>query len=941
MDANGTHYQLLLGRDDWGNCTVAGARLVDVWSASPPHETDAGLMWQPAQNELTLQAQLFKFETGEEVAPAFERRRGAARDRYGNWYWIDDDGRRILVNSEGTGNTTDFWPDAAALCVRENVAGSFQPRATLPSAPLTLSGLTVTKDHYLVVGTLEPGGLLIFDLHAGGAPQQLLWPADVEFQPFDMAARPQGGVWILDRAHKRYWAIDRRFNVLDISAPLSPPSSTATDAEDFRPRAGQTNAQTEQPCTPLQPITAEMSAPLTLNDPVAIEALPDGSVLLLDYKAGERFSLIHHYRNAAELGRAVSTDAMQVLIEHNERSGFRLVGYDMAFVPEHKTNDTLVPARLFVVDPKGEQSFAFNLTWQQGQPADAGQLVLDPVPAYLPMRLFGHKGLSAADADVYYDFADRWIPLVEQRRPRYVAEATLETPLDRLHVFDGQEPDCVWHRLLLDACIPPETQIEVWSRATNDLTELATARWTKEPRFYLRGDGSELPFTSSQRRTSAERAQGRAAGSGTWELLFQSARGRFLQLRLQLAGSERNTPRLRALRAYYPRFSYLARYLPAVYREDDQSASFLDRFLANLEGLYTTLEDKIAAVQMLFDVRSAPTDVLDWLASWFGVALDPAWDERKRRLFIKHALLFFQYRGTMHGLELALHLALDNCVDESAFDEPAPTAAATSDTRPRTFRLVERFRTRSAPAILFGDTSAQPVAPITENVVSAGKLSSAIALPQAGISKTLFSDGQFTVKNPGGEASAEWQQAALAQFGFVPAASVRDTQTWHEFLARRYGRIGALNDAYGTNWTTFDDVPLPERVPAASAQLADWYQFESIVLAMQRTAHQFTVLLPVFSTDTFDSTAQQQQKELTTRIVALEKPAHTVFDVKFFWAMFRLGEVRLGDDTLLDYGSRAPGLLPPMVLGQEHLAESYLAPGHPQDVRERQVVGRG
>lgn len=63
--------------------------------------------------------------------------------------------------------------------------------------------------------------------------------------------------------------------------------------------------------------------------------------------------------------------------------------------------------------------------------------------------------------------------------------------------------------------------------------------------------------------------------------------------------------------------------------------------------------------------------------------------------------------------------------------------------------------------------------------------------------------------------------------------------------------------------------------------------------------------------------------------------------MKFFWAMFRLGEVRLGDDTLLDYGSRAPGLLPPMVLGQEHLAESYLAPGHPQDVRERQVVGRG
>jgi hypothetical protein len=30
----------------------------------------------------------------------------------------------------------------------------------------------------------------------------------------------------------------------------------------------------------------------------------------------------------------------------------------------------------------------------------------------------------------------------------------------------------------------------------------------------------------------------------------------------------------------------------------------------------------------------------------------------------------------------------------------------------------------------------------------------------------------------------------------------------------------------------------------------------------------------------------------------------------------------------------------PMTLGQSHLAESYLAPGHPFDVRERLVLGR-
>src|SRR5207302_3818905 len=133
------------------------------------------------------------------------------------------------------------------------------------------------------------------------------------------------------------------------------------------------------------------------------------------------------------------------------------------------------------------------------------------------------------------------------------------------------------------------------SRAANTESELVNTRWQPEPDPYPRGDGSELPFLTGS--TESDR--------GTWELLFQRARGRFLQLKIELSGNTRNSPHLRALRAYYPRFSYLQRYLPAAYRGDAQSASFLDRFLANLEGLYTTLEDRLDAVAALFDPRSA------------------------------------------------------------------------------------------------------------------------------------------------------------------------------------------------------------------------------------------------------------------------------------------------------------------------------------------------
>src|SRR5262249_25664846 len=153
------------------------------------------------------------------------------------------------------------------------------------------------------------------------------------------------------------------------------------------------------------------------------------------------------------------------------------------------------------------------------------------------------------------------------------------------------------------------------------------------------------------------------------------------QLRLRLMGNGRTTPRLRALRVYYPRFSYLEHYLPAVYRDDNESASFVERFLANLEGFYTALEDKIAAVQLLFDVRSAPPEALAWLAHWFGIALDPVWDDTRRRLLLKYAMTFFQYRGTIPGLQMALRLALDACVDETLFTDLSTQGRRTSPIR--------------------------------------------------------------------------------------------------------------------------------------------------------------------------------------------------------------------------------------------------------------------
>jgi phage tail-like protein len=908
VDANGTRFHLLLGKNDWlsrpGACGAA-ASTSPVSAGGLP----AGITWNDERREIMLTPLPFEFSPApSDRAPTLDDRRGAARDRFGNWYWIDISTATILVRSVGSRVTSLFWKASeSATCVREAGRGAFAPVSAAPAAtPLGLRGLAVTDDHYLVAGVVEPAGVLVFDLHAGGPPLQYCWPppADVLFAPFDLAPRAGGGVWILDRDHARVWVVDEHFDVVRRLPATAPP------AEFFQPVNGTRHDAAPGGFATIQPGDA-WPVPAHL---IAIEALPGGALLLMDRPPAASFSTIYYY---------ATIDTAPVALP---LARWTLLGHDLAFAPPDTAGPAAHLGRVYVVAPDGNQSVAFTLARDQ-----TGTLTLDRLPQYLPMRLFEGKGLVAAGGQVYYDFDRAWIPLVDQKRPRHMQEGTL-----RVDALDGYDPDCVWHRLLLDASIPPETSLDIWSRAANSCDQLASTNWHREPAPYRRGSGSELPWVPS----------GSGDGVGTWELLFQHAVGRYLDLRLELRGNGRATPRLRAMRVYYPRFSYLTRYLPGVYREEPASASFLDRFLANLEGLLTPIEDRVAAAQVLFDIRSAPPDTLDWLASWLGLVLDPLWSDDKRRALIAHAMVFYQYRGTMRGLQMALALSLFDCTPAELFTDTASRRSPASR-----IRLVERFRTREAPGVVFGD----PTELEGPRLVARESLWN----PKAGRSilhqrfrDFLVANGivvpvneEFSLTRPADASRAAlWVRFSQETLGFIPAIAAVAPASWQQFLARRYHGVASFNEVYGRTGhgaiRTFDVVPVPTAVPPDGGPLVDWYDYETIVVSMEAAAHQFTVLLPVQASAQADSAEHRRQLEIATRIVALEKPAHTTFEVRFFWSLFRVGEVRLGYDTVIGLGSRSPDLLTAMVLDSGHLAASYLAPSHPQDVPDREVLGR-
>jgi phage tail-like protein len=1009
MDANGTRYHLIQGWPDWRRFTVNAVDGPAVTQRCEPDGEDTDVVWDCASSSVTLRPEVFRFLTAPgDRPPSLDDRRGAGCDPYGNWYWIAGNGgaygHEIRVQSSGSGTSTHYWAAEDELERQHPVRyGDFGPaEEPAPVRPLSLAGLAVTQDAYLVVGvTASKGassGLLVFDLLTGGPPggrrlppngtpylpdelpsppDWISFPAEFEFTPFDMAPRPGGGVFVLDKDHGRVWLFDRTMNLETANQMLRTLEDGATD--DFAPVSG--SAAPRRPVTIPSGISVDAAVVLGLTEPVAIEALPDDSFFVLDRDPAATDSLIYHFVKGQAVGAPLSTGVMRGHIA-GDLSARLLVGHDIAFAPVNPgswtaSSDGLVlRGTLAVASGEGNQVFEFDVYErmaagiQTGDASEVGALTYEPLPVYLPMRLFGGKAIVGMGDKIYYNFdgaagdptGERWLPLIQQHRPRFIVRATLFSPAPAFSgggepsfangaqgTLDGKEPDCVWHRLFIDGCIPPGTSVRVKSRAANDPQALALAAWQDEPGFYRRPEGSELPYATLE------------VGFDTFELLFQAAKGQYLQLALTLEGTGQATPRLRSLRAYYGRFSYLVHYMPGIYRDqvaafgdsgnggandgvDRAALTFLDRFLALFEGVFTNIEDKIAAAQALLDPRSAPPGALDWLASWFGVAFDPQWDEVRRRLFIRYAMTFFGQRGTLNGLLMALQLGFGKCVNDALFTRPLVEQEAVS-----AVRIVEQFRTRQTPAVVLGDpTESEGLRMVTvdpsvrwQPEQGASQLQDRYSTYRQENGLTGVLPSRFRPIRPAGpaEGGSAWEAFCVEVLGFVPAfddafalhSSQTELQLWQDFLARRYGSIETLNNRYGLTglspatrrFGAFAGIPLLDELPADGAQLFDWYAFYSVVPAMHRAAHHFVVLLPAPGGG--DLTQEvASQTDLARRIVALEKPAHTTFAIRFYWAMFRLGEARLAIDTLIDLGGRSPQFMQPLVLGQGYLAEGFL-----------------
>jgi len=869
MDVNGTRFHLLLGESDWAGCAE-----VDEDGSAGPAGSFENVHWDREIGAVSLRPILSLFRPPRPVDRHDPGdRRGAAADRFGNWYWISRDERTIQWSPSG-GRSRLFWDERPP---ESRADDGFGPVVRPPLPDRRLAGLAITEHHYLVVGDVGGRRLLLFDLHAGGPPLELGFPAAIDFTPFDLCAAPGGGLWILDREHHAYWGLDRYFQMVTTAGQLV--TIEPADAAEFRPAGGSAVVRPSR--------SFPTGFPVDATDPVSIEGLPDGSVLILDRRPADRASTVVRYRLADRIGASTPLAAdVPVEIGGGRRiDRLDLSAYDIAYVDD-ETVGTGGRGRLYAAGDDGAQVVGFDLAYS------ALDLTLDLRIEHLPMHAFGGRAIGVSPSaagpgqGVWYDLVPgrldddlhvRWAPLQVLDQPRHVREATLRllapgSPLARGLAFDSRIHDCVWHRLFLDGCLPPGTSLSVRSRAANELAELPSTPFSVDPSPYLRPAGAELPFYEPFVRDT-EAGAAAPAGLGTWETLFQGARGRFLEVELTLTGDGRATPWIRAARLYYPRFSYVDRYLPGVYQDDTASAGFTERLLANAEGFNSEIEGKIAFASRLFDPRTAPPETLDWLAGWVGLLVDPMWariqarrtdtDGRRpdplhvhrrmtwdrpaadrRRLFIRFARKLYERRGTLTGIRFALTLLLDPCLEET----------------------LDAFRA--------GATRLDPA--LRDEL------------------------RRYGLRYPDPSTREDQLEDLLHDYVLAPGRPSK-VRLVERFQARD-GRAIAVGDV----------------TPEAQVR-------EDSIAA---TAHRFKVLVP--------ERLRPEEAAMVERIVTLEKPAHTSFEVHRYYDDFRVGEARLGTDSVVGEGGRFVAT----VLDGQYLATGYLASAPPMHTLERVIADR-
>ncbi len=614
MDANGLKFWLLADQTHWHLPGEPPALEYDMRRRS--------LRLARQRRDLNLNEDRAAAETRLETVPQ-------ARDEHGNLAWWDENWHRILARG------VDETPQ---------IIYSFSQEVELTDMALGHDGVL-----YMAV----EGAVIMHD-------RRQRWSDAVveaeDFQAWRLTPSPGGGCWVLDRANRKLARLTGR--------PLS--------ERAFKPYTPETVRPCEENADPPRLLVMDTVSWPPQESPLALACSLDGRLVCLSWVDGGE-AVLRLVRQRLELGPPLTL------------RGTRLP-YSLAWVAGGLIA-VLVCGETSEETPPGAESEA------RVYQVKAGLVAQFPSGDVYPLKRDYNFGpfVHGLDYPPHYPAMTTTHTLHRLSFPLFTRQGRVYNtgPPGQL---DSGEVDTVWHRLYVEASIPAGCALRVWLAADNDLKDPMkdeTLHWF-EHRFgerYRQGAPGDVPVGSWVPQSSELPhhpgllpCTGEAGRKGLFTVLIQrsglkvrSLRGRYLLVRVELDGPGNATPELFAVRAYAARFSYVDHYLPGLYREQtfapeaDETgratpADFLERYIGNIEGLLTSIEDAVARSDLLTRPQTAPPEALQWLSGWIGFQLEPGWSESQQRRFLENAAELYAWHGTLRGLNLALEIATDGGV---------------------------------------------------------------------------------------------------------------------------------------------------------------------------------------------------------------------------------------------------------------------------------------
>lgn len=531
-----------------------------------------------------------------------------------------------------------------------------------------------------------------------------------DFGAWRVAPEPSGGALVLEGPPSLVdWESSKDVRIARISGQPLPKGIVGTYAPSvFRPKPENTNPPRVSVVVDNVAFDGEI--------PVAIATSPEGCAAVLFWVAdASKATVIHGEDDSSDpdFGAKNEYARLRLLGPSGLSSPIRLDGVKRPYSLTWLSSDRIA-VLVKTVDRKGieapkSEAIAYAV--------DEGMSSLRPLGEHFPLVQHDEGPfLHCTVMPPKYPTKNKEPrPLLVVSLPSLATKALVENAMQVKQAKRGEEvssfafaptdagrADAAWHRLYIEAKIPPGTGIRVFLAATDTLNRpewrqeadaeqegiwhehlfgelFANASGRELPRGVWLSSSSELPFHPGLLSGQALRDQ-----KGLFTVLIQRSgrsvrtlRGRYLWVRIELLGDGLHTPELAALRAYASRFSYAEHYLPELYRESlfgeeadargsATPADFLERFLGIAESVLTPLEDRIGSAFMLTDPRTVPEESLEWLAQFLGVAFHESVPVERRRNLLRVAPLMQRWHGTLKGLAIALDALTDHAVTKGS-----------------------------------------------------------------------------------------------------------------------------------------------------------------------------------------------------------------------------------------------------------------------------------